>query len=702
MKSSANFNITGGTFNLNSAIPITTTPVVTPPDGDGTYLRVDAANTNLTSTNPFAFGRINNVRFADGFSGANAGAKIAACLTALPSTGGVCDARGLEGSQTVSQDMFSGISKPGILLLGAATFTVNNQQNVPSNWQILGLGPGVTNFVTGGGGLDIFKMTNAANVVLRDFKVTGTGTTGTLESPVYITGSVGTDVNTEVYNLEITNSTYAAVIEFVKNVRFHGNFVHDQVWVVDAAEGYGFVFAQVDAAIVEGNRFNNVPRHSIYFSQGTTNSLAVGNIITNTHMAGIQTNGSDSNNWNDNIGILGNTISGVGDDSGQTAVSTAINILNKSRYVVVAHNEITATGTGVDAGVYVQGNDTDTAQPTGIQVTGGSIVVAGSTANGVLLGRCLDCEVEGAKITGNGSSVALVALNGSATRTGTENVVRNNTLKNSSTGVQMTANVTDTMVDGNTFVDITTPYSDSGVTTRYGFNFHNNLYQNENLFLNPGSVRSSVDVQGTAKATSNNSNEIIGLKSTLRIDPGNTNNWTSSTGLQAFRAVATSGTGATGTATAVNGITISAANQGGTWTNWRAVFATAPTVSVGSIGTKYAFYAETGAGRSDFLDGIHVGTSTYQDGSGLKHRRVTEGCATAGSVGATCDVTISWATAFADNSYTASCSGYGITQGVPADAGMHSKVAASIQFRTVAITATAAEFDKVECIAMHD
>lgn len=41
------FSITGSTFNLNSASPIATLPVVTPPTGDTTYVRVDLGNENL-------------------------------------------------------------------------------------------------------------------------------------------------------------------------------------------------------------------------------------------------------------------------------------------------------------------------------------------------------------------------------------------------------------------------------------------------------------------------------------------------------------------------------------------------------------------------------------------------------------------------------------------------------------------------------
>jgi hypothetical protein len=88
--------------------------------------------------------------------------------------------------------------------------------------------------------------------------------------------------------------------------------------------------------------------------------------------------------------------------------------------------------------------------------------------------------------------------------------------------------------------------------------------------------------------------------------------------------------------------------------------------------------------------------------AGFKHSRTTEGCATAASAGATCDVTITWGTTFADANYTVICSGLTIAQGVPVEGGIHTQIAASVQFRTVAATAAAAEFDKISCIAVHD
>jgi len=102
-------------------------------------------------------------------------------------------------------------------------------------------------------------------------------------------------------------------------------------------------------------------------------------------------------------------------------------------------------------------------------------------------------------------------------------------------------------------------------------------------------------------------------------------------------------------------------------------------------------------GRISIENGVNV------DGGGFKHKRNTEGCATAATTGASCDVTITWSTAFADANYSVNCDGLDITSGVPVDGGIHTQVAASVQFRTVAVTAVAAEFDKVVCsAAVHD
>lgn len=119
----------GGSVDITQSVP---TPGTLP-----AYAFVDTFSNqtiggNKTFSGNVSFGSVSGAVLAvTAFTGADAGARIAACLAALPSTGGTCDGRGLQGSQVISSNPFSGITVPFTLLLGHATFAVNG-----TNWVI--------------------------------------------------------------------------------------------------------------------------------------------------------------------------------------------------------------------------------------------------------------------------------------------------------------------------------------------------------------------------------------------------------------------------------------------------------------------------------------------------------------------------------------------------------------------------------------
>jgi hypothetical protein len=97
-------------------------------------------------------------------------------------------------------------------------------------------------------------------------------------------------------------------------------------------------------------------------------------------------------------------------------------------------------------------------------------------------------------------------------------------------------------------------------------------------------------------------------------------------------------------------------------------------------------------------------TGVNHDAGGFKHKRVS-GCATAASLNATCDTTVAWTTAFADASYTATCTGDVVTSGVPMLEGIAisaAKTGGAITVRTISLTAAAAGFTTIDCVAAHD
>lgn len=98
--------------------------------------------------------RMNNIRYADQFPGADAGAQIIAAIADLPATGGIVNAEGLTGPQVISSNFLAGLSKPVTFRFGAATFATVNL--------VFPAGAGLVNFLGAGMGLTKF-IASAAN-----------------------------------------------------------------------------------------------------------------------------------------------------------------------------------------------------------------------------------------------------------------------------------------------------------------------------------------------------------------------------------------------------------------------------------------------------------------------------------------------------------------------------------------------------------
>ena len=112
------------------------------------------------------FKDINNIRYANAFGGDDAGEKIAAAITDLPSTGGIVDARGLEGAQTIASTVT--ISKSVTILLGYAVYTTSASPafdfvNAGDHSSLIGVGKGSTT----SGGTRIIAASSGVTPVIR-------------------------------------------------------------------------------------------------------------------------------------------------------------------------------------------------------------------------------------------------------------------------------------------------------------------------------------------------------------------------------------------------------------------------------------------------------------------------------------------------------------------------------------------------------
>lgn len=126
--------------------------------------------------------RFGTVKYASQFPGGDVGTQIANAIADLPTTGGIVDATGFQGVAILQTDMFrTAAGRPGKILFGNTLFATSFQQNVPSNWELVGAvgGPLNGNY----NGTTFYLEQNdagapATNVILNYFDTAFTKTTG--------------------------------------------------------------------------------------------------------------------------------------------------------------------------------------------------------------------------------------------------------------------------------------------------------------------------------------------------------------------------------------------------------------------------------------------------------------------------------------------------------------------------------------------
>lgn len=96
-------------------------------------------------------------------------------------------------------------------------------------------------------------------------------------------------------------------------------------------------------------------------------------------------------------------------------------------------------------------------------------------------------------------------------------------------------------------------------------------------------------------------------------------------------------------------------------------------------------------------------TSEYLGGI-MQSKRGTAGCTTGGAAGNNCAsaITVTWPLGFGDTNYSATCTGQGTPTNAPSGPYVVSKANGSITVNYFAITAAAASYPTVDCVAVHD
>jgi hypothetical protein len=208
---------------------------------------------------------INNVFFADRFAGADAGAKISACLQAATAAGGICDARGMSGpGLKISSDIFAGVAgKAGKLIFGESVFVLTVTQDVPANWTI----EGVYGSYQDGGQLvggTIFQWSGPPGVpVIKYFNTEFTKTAGIMVDCTGVAGTTGVLVDSS--NVPATSHDNRFEDIDIRNCAI------GMQWGTSGAKGY-----QSDGILLQNFKFYN---HSTAYLRIDSQNAGQGSVI---------------------------------------------------------------------------------------------------------------------------------------------------------------------------------------------------------------------------------------------------------------------------------------------------------------------------------------------------------------------------------------------------------------------------------------
>lgn len=504
------------------------------------------------------------IRIAAYFAGADAGAKIEAAIADLPAGGGTVDARGLEGAQTISENIFSGITKPVKLLLGCGTYTVSVAQAIATpGIEIIGADRKCTELafsITSGDAINVnvgAVSTGQDSFVMRHLTVSGpnSGTGDGLRlrsAPQFVLenvfveefGNDGIVVDGDV----ATDSTNTNIGTF-KSVSSYGN------------GRYGF-FLEKRGASGDANLISFISTDA--YGNGADNYRinTRWNVFAGANSGGAGAYGFNFENGRDNYGYI------------YSETSTTKDL----RFGAASERNVLTWLNGADAALDFEDACGDTC--------GNAVLMAYELTDGTAASwgwqnfPLVDVRPAGSavKVHNDADSTLSLSIQPGSTadqigqlqfngRTGASMWTLGKTATNN---FSLTANST---AQSFTLTPSTTGTATIGSTGSAGTALSSQRYATGPVGLSRG-LFGDARVASTSGADSDIAYGVSGLAA---ISATNNQNWTNATAaLQGVTADVQSLSGATGTVTGVAGFLTTAANSGMTWTNYYGLLALAP------------------------------------------------------------------------------------------------------------------------------
>lgn len=616
-----------------------------------------------------------NIRNCDQSPGTTAGAKIAACILDLQSTGGIADARSFEGGQIIAQNLFDGVVKPVTLLTGCATYTYSVKQTIPSNVAILDYGR-CTTFIQAASTnlMTSFEVNrNATNVHLEGFTLDGNSGNNTGPGQSYLVSFLKGTTDSLVRNVTLQN--------------FYG---------LTGFTGPCLSVAGGTNVLIEGNTIRNCggaghPSDGIY-TDGTRNRI-IGNYIASCSDTAIVAEASA-----DPL-ISNNTIVGCPQGIG---VDSAI-VQSTGTGAIISGNVMTDCGPASNGGiiwVFKGGGRTESRV-----VISNNIIKSTKNSRGILVDAVDYIDITGNVVTDTTFLDGIRVYNSdNVTITG------NTSDLNDEIGFYIDS-VSNAVIAGNTANDNST----ANIGRNSGFYVHNgsNILISGNQAHDTRAIRRQVRgliVDGTATQVFVTGNDFRFNRTDpgyLNLSPGNVRLGYNLTSSEANADEIIDYVRIGGELELENGKKIVLKGSGSPVDPYVVVTKDelqmhTPTGGVrvmDNAGAKTSmFISDTGSVQIGGNSGSSGG-GIQPDGGGLKHIR-GRSCVTAASTGSTCDTTITWTTPFADVSYTAVCS-ISDTSSQVRIVSIPTKTAQGIIVRIESLSA-AASGGELNCIAIHD
>lgn len=219
----------------------------------------------------------------------------------------------------------------GVVLLGHQTYSTAAVITLTTGITLRGINSTVSKIVPASTMTSIIATaTSATDVTVEDLWVYGTGTTNTIEAGVF--GDSPTRLI--IRNCRFGNMTYGVNIETGTRCDVINNHFDGIVGALGVSEGYGtIIHTDSIGCKVLGNTYKTISRHAIYFSAGTSYSIAQGNSIDTvgegaiTNFATAAQNACIGNQFigNNIKNVTSNASDGHGIDVTQYCLDTTIN-----------------------------------------------------------------------------------------------------------------------------------------------------------------------------------------------------------------------------------------------------------------------------------------------------------------------------------------------------------------------------------------